>query len=78
MFREAATVFEVKGNWSRISKWYSASCTARQSGYVDTGNKACATANGIVDGKLAEWVESKHLSADRPTYPGEVPAVMQS
>ncbi|MBV7523149.1 hypothetical protein KW834_01810 [Pseudomonas sp. PDM29] len=71
MFREAVTVLEVKGKWSRISKFYSASCNAGQSDYVDKGNKACTKANGIVDGNFAEWVESKYLSANRPTDPGE-------
>lgn len=71
MFREAATVFEVKGKWSRISKFYSASCTLGQSDYVDMGNKACTKANGVIDGKFAEWVESKYLSTKRPTDPAE-------
>lgn len=70
-FREAATVLEVKGKWSRITKPYSASCTAGQSDYVDRGNKACVPANGIVNGMFAEWVESKYLSAKRPADPGE-------
>jgi hypothetical protein len=70
-FREAVTVLEVKGKWSRISKVYSASCRAGESDYVDKGNKACTKANGIVDGKFAEWVESKYLSANRPTDPAE-------
>lgn len=70
-FREAATVLEVNGKWSRITKLYSASCTAGQSDYVDRGNKACVPANGIVDGMFAEWVESKYLITKRPADPGE-------
>lgn len=72
MFREGVTVFEVKGAWSRISKPYSASCSSYgYSQYVERGNKACTEANGIVDGQFAEWVSSKHLSAERPADPSE-------
>lgn len=68
-FREAATVLERKGGWARISKRYDASCSGGRSEYVDKGNAECSAANGIVDGKFAEWVRAEHLSANRPPDP---------
>jgi hypothetical protein len=68
-FREAATVLERKGEWARISKRYDASCSGGRSEYVDKGNAECSAANGIVDGRFAEWVRAEHLSATRPPDP---------
>ena len=73
-FREAATVLERKGGWARISKRYDASCSGGRSEYVDKGNAQCVAANGIVDGKLAEWVRAEHLSATRPPDPAKTAA----
>ena len=56
------------------SKRYDASCTGGRSEYVDRGNAECSPANGIVDGKFAEWVRLEHLSATRPPDPAETAA----
>lgn len=71
MFREGVEVLERKGDWARITKMYSASCVGGKSEYVKEGNKACATTNGIRDGKFAEWVQAKNFSKDRPNDPAE-------
>jgi hypothetical protein len=73
-FREAATVLERKGEWARISKSYDASCSGGRSEYVDKGNAECSAANGIVDGKFAEWVRGEHLAANRPPDPAATAA----
>jgi hypothetical protein len=70
-FREAADVVGIQGDWARISKRYDASCVGGKSQYVDDGNAACTTDNGIVDGQFAEWVEVKYLSPIRPADPAE-------
>ena len=71
MFREGVEVLERKGEWARITKAYLASCVAGKSEYVKDGNKSCTTANGIKDGKFAEWVQVKDFSKDRPEDPAE-------
>lgn len=71
MFREGVDVLEKKGDWARITKTYSASCVGGKSEYVKDGNKACTTANGIRDGKFAEWVQIKDFSKNRPNDPAE-------
>jgi hypothetical protein len=68
-FREAATPVEQKDGWTRISKYYDASCDSGRSKYVDKGNASCVKTNGIDDGKFAEWVRSEKLSKDRPADP---------
>ena len=73
-FREAAIVLERRGGWARISKRYDASCSGGRSEYVDKGNAECSPANGIVDGKFAEWVKAEHLSATRPPDPAATAA----
>ena len=73
-FREATTVLETKGDWARITKAYGASCSNGVSEYVDKGNANCSTDNGIDDGKFAEWVLAKELSASRPADPAETAA----
>ncbi len=70
-FREAVTVEELRGDWARVSKEYDASCADGRSEYVDKGNAACNSDNGIVGGRFAEWAEAKHLSSTRPADPGE-------
>jgi hypothetical protein len=70
LFREKASVLEVKNGWARITTYYDASCVADRSEYVDTGNAACIAENGINDGKFAEWVSLKALSKTRPADPG--------
>lgn len=71
MFREGVEVLERKGEWARITKAYSASCVGGKSEYVKDGNKSCTAANGIKDGKFAEWVEIKDFSKDRPEDPAD-------
>lgn len=70
-FREAATVLERRGEWARITRSYDAACEGGRSRYVDTGNAACAPANGITDGRFAEWVLAGSLSSNRPPDPAE-------
>ncbi len=55
-FREGVTIHERRDGWVRASQTYDASCVGGRSEYVDTGNAACAPANGITDGQFAEWV----------------------
>ncbi|WP_324005255.1 hypothetical protein [Aeromonas hydrophila] len=71
MFREGVDALEKKGEWVRITKAYSASCVGGKSVYVKEGNKSCTSANGIKDGTLSEWVQSKDLSEKRPEDPAE-------
>jgi len=73
-FREAVDVHERNGDWIRVSKFYDASCLNGRSEYVDEGNAACVSDNGIVDGKFAEWVQARHLSNTRPADPAEAAA----
>lgn len=73
-FREAATVLETEGEWARITKPYDASCLNGVSEYVDKGDSSCTADNGIADGKFAEWVLAKDLSATRPADPAETAA----
>ncbi len=71
MFREGADILETKNGWSRITKAYSASCDGGKSEYVKEGNNTCTSANGIQNGKFAEWVQNKDLSPNRPEGPGQ-------
>ena len=68
-FNEGIEVFEQSNGWVRISKYYFASCVEGQSEYINTGNNNCTSRNGIVEGKLAEWVSVKFLSEDQPRDP---------
>ena len=70
MFRERATVYEEKNSWARVSEYYDAACRNGRSEYVDSGNTACTEQNGIVAGRLSEWVHTKYLSETRPAGPG--------
>lgn len=67
--REVATVFEQQDSWVRISKYYDASCWDGRSEYVDEGPAECSAANGIDNGKFAEWAQAENLSATRPADP---------
>lgn len=66
---QLVNIFEEKGEWVRISPYYDASCENGRSEYIDYGNKECSEQNGIIDGKLAEWVELHTLSDIRPEPP---------
>ena len=68
-FREAATVYEARENWARISNYYDASCVNGRSEFVDDGNHQCVADNGIVGGQFAEWVSVQFLSRQRPPDP---------
>lgn len=68
--RESAHVFEIRDGWARITKYYDASCVGGRSEYVDRGEAACSEANGIVDGKFAEWVNLNQIALERPADPG--------
>lgn len=71
IFREKATILEEKDGWARISKYYDAACVNGVSEYVDSGNPLCKSSNGITDGKFAEWVDTRYLSATRPEDPSK-------
>jgi hypothetical protein len=71
VFREAAEPLERKSGWVRTTKYYDAACEGGESQYVKTGNRACTSANGITDGKFAEWVREDQLSKTRPPDPAE-------
>lgn len=68
-YREAASVFETKNGWARVTKYYAVPCTAGRFDYVKSGKADCSPANGIVDGKVAEWVRLDRLSRNRPADP---------
>lgn len=70
-FREGVSIFEMRGEWARITKRYHASCVDGRSEHVDTGNASCDPSNGISDGKFSEWVSTDFLSEDRPLDPAE-------
>ena len=66
---DGVTIYERSNGWARITGPYNASCFNGVSEYVDSGNDACEEANGIVDGRFAEWVSAQYLSSERPPGP---------
>ena len=70
-FREAADVIETRDGWARVTQPYDASCNNGRSEYVDEGPADCTAANGITDGRFAEWVRLDGLVAARPADPAE-------
>lgn len=68
-YRESVDVYEMRGKWARISKYYSANCSNGRSEYVESGNALCRESNGILGNKLAEWVSVNYLSEQRPINP---------
>jgi hypothetical protein len=60
---------EERDGWVRVTRYYDASCKNGRSEYVDSGNAACDSANGIVRGRFAEWVSASYLSSSRPPDP---------
>ena len=66
---DGVTIYERSNGWARITGPYNASCFNGVSEYVDSGNDACEEANGIVDGRFAEWVSAQYLSSERPPDP---------
>lgn len=71
IFREAVTAMERSGAWVRVSRHYDAACRAGRSAYVEEGRAACTAENGIIDGRLAEWVDSSALGTTRPADPAK-------
>jgi hypothetical protein len=70
LFRgEKSPVLEERDGWVRVTRYYDASCKNGRSEYVDSGNTACDSTNGIVDGRFAEWVSVSHLISTRPADP---------
>ncbi|OYR30926.1 hypothetical protein [Brucella pseudogrignonensis] len=65
-FRESARILETQNGWGRVTRVYDASCSGGKSQYVDSGRAVCDKANGIVDGKFAEWIKLDGLSKERP------------
>ena len=70
-FREGVESLEERDGWVRITEEYDASCQGGESEYVDEGNVACTSANGITGGRFAEWVRLDGLSETRPDDPAE-------
>jgi len=70
-FREGTAIHERRDGWARVTQFYDASCVNGRSEYVDTGNAACDTPNGISEGQFAEWVSAAYLAEDRPADPAE-------
>jgi len=60
-----------KDGWVRITKIYDAACENGRSRYVDEGRDDCIPANGITDGKFAEWVPESALVKIRPADPAD-------
>ncbi len=71
LYREKVAVFETSNGWARITKYYDAACASGRSQYVDTGNSDCSAQNGIVGGKMAEWISEKYLSNTQPEDPAK-------
>lgn len=69
-FREKATIYEAENGWARITKPYQASCNNGLSDFVISGNAACISSNGIVNGQFSEWVSMEFLNETRPEDPG--------
>ena len=65
-FGEIVHVQEVKGEWARVTSFYNASCVSRRSRRIYEGNNSCTPENGIVDGTVANWVQSEGLSRSKP------------
>ena len=68
-FEKSAHVYEIADGWARVTARYDGSCVNGRSEYVDHGTAVCTDTNGFIDGKFAEWVELKGLSATRPAAP---------
>jgi hypothetical protein len=68
-FREKTVVYEERGGWARITEYYDAACVHGLSQNVGTGNASCVPNNGIVGGKMAQWVYMDYLSPMRPEDP---------
>lgn len=69
IFREAAEVLEIRGNWGRVSRYILAPCVNGRTSYL-TGNNACSSGNGFVGERYAQWAELAYLSPVRPDDPG--------
>ena len=59
-------LLDEKEGWTRITKYYDASCLNGVSQFVDSGNNKCTQDNGIINGQMAEWVQSEYLSLMKP------------
>jgi hypothetical protein len=68
---EGTRVLSDSVGWARVSRYYDASCERGESPYVDSGDARCIRSNGIVDGRMAEWVSMQYLSEKRPPDPSE-------
>ncbi|MFG5381333.1 SH3 domain-containing protein [Yoonia sp. R2-816] len=69
--REKVTILENKNGWVRITEYYDASCRRGISEYVDSGNAACVTDNGVTDGRFAEWISADFISTEIPEDPSD-------
>lgn len=69
IFREAADVVEIRGDWGRVSRYMFTSCVNGRTSDL-TGNNTCTSANGFSEGRYAQWAELVYLSPVRPDDPG--------
>jgi len=73
--REGVTPVEEKDGWVRVSRYYDARCVDGRSQYVDEGSAECTDANGITDGRFAEWIELTNLAEERPADPADTASI---
>lgn len=69
---EKLTIYEVNGEWGRISEPTDAFCEDGWSAQIDDGDRRCVPENGVTDGHLARWVSLRHL-AEVPPEPASDP-----
>ncbi len=59
---ESVVVYERANGWARVSLSYTAGCSDGLSAFVEEGNAACESSNGIEDGEFFEWVSLDDLT----------------
>ena len=54
-------VHEIIGNWARTTEKYNSECSGGYSKRIVSGEKKCTKSNGIINGKLSEWIFIKYI-----------------
>ena len=71
-FRNKVMILEENKGWSRITKYYHVICENGKILYdIDSGNSKCSEANGVIDGKIARWIQESELSGKQPEDPAK-------
>ena len=71
-FRDNVMILEESKGWSRITKYYRVLCANGKILYdIDSGNSKCSEANGVIDGKIARWIQESELSGKQPEDPAK-------